>query len=63
MALLKENKNKPKALEILPYNHINTMYKTLYKHYVDCPYIVFIYDCKVEFQAPVNKLASKEKKI
>ena len=21
--------------------------------YVDCPYIMFIYDCKVEFQAPV----------
>ena len=23
--------------------------------YVECPYIVLIYDCKVEFQAPVDK--------
>ena len=56
---------KPQALEILPYTNINTRYKSGGKHiehilyaYVECSYIVFIYDRKVEFQAPVIKLAT-----
>ena len=37
---------------ILAYFSMHTWAYILYA-YVDSPYIVFIYDCKVEFQAPV----------